>query len=43
MESNGLVKYAMVRQFVDFNRLEELLVIKSVYGGNSAASVDGGE
>lgn len=43
MESNGLVKYAMVRPFVDFNRLEELLVIKSVYGGNSAASVDGGE
>lgn len=30
--ANGLEKYALVRPFVDFNRLEEVLVIKSVFG-----------
>lgn len=42
MESNGLVKYAMIRPFVDFNRLEEVLVIRSVFGDNAAPS-SGGE
>jgi rod shape-determining protein MreC len=43
MESNGLVKYAMIRPFVDFNRLEEVLVIKSVFGDDAAApSGEGG-
>lgn len=40
IESNGLVKYAMVRPFVDFNRLEEVLVIKTVFGDNSYPSSD---
>ena len=42
MESNGLVKYAMIRPFVDFNQLEEVLVIRSVFGDNAAPS-SGGE
>lgn len=43
MESNGLVKYAMIRPFVDFNLLEEVLVIKSVFGDNAVApSGEGG-
>ena len=29
-ESNGLVKYAIIRPFVDFNKLEEVLVIRDI-------------
>ncbi|MHB9093643.1 MAG: rod shape-determining protein MreC [Eubacteriales bacterium] len=42
IESNGLVKYAIVRPFVDFNRLEEVLVIKSVFGVNQMSASGGG-
>lgn len=42
MESNGLVKYAIVRPFVDFNRLEEVLVIRSAFGVNATAPSGGG-
>lgn len=43
LESNGLVKYAMIRPFVDFNRLEEVLVIKTVFGEIPDSPSDGGE
>ncbi len=43
MESNGLVKHATVRPFVDFNRLEEVMVIKTVFGENGPSSSGGGE
>lgn len=42
MESNGLVKYAIVRPSVDFNRLEEVLVIRSAFGDSSATPSGGG-
>lgn len=30
-EPSGLLKYAIIRPFVDFNRLEEVFVIKNIY------------
>lgn len=42
-DSNGLESYAIVRPFVDFNRIEEVLVIKSVFGGQPSTTSDGGE
>ncbi|WP_418790746.1 rod shape-determining protein MreC [Phosphitispora sp. TUW77] len=42
LESNGLVKYAIVRPFVDFNELEEVLVIRNVPVVNEAAPDDKG-
>ncbi|MBU7008740.1 rod shape-determining protein MreC [Phosphitispora fastidiosa] len=42
LESNGLVKYATVRPFVDFNELEEVLIIRSVSAISETAPLDGG-
>jgi len=42
LESNGLVKYATVRPFVDFNQLEEVLVIRNAPAINETAPLDGG-
>lgn len=42
-ESNGLEKYAIVRPFVDFNRVEEVLVIKTLFEASQNVPVDGGE
>ncbi len=43
LESNGLVKYAIIRPFVDFNHLEEVMVIKSFFGDNRSSPTGGGE
>lgn len=43
LEPNGLVKYAIVRPFVDFNRLEEVLVIRTVFGDDLLPASGGGE
>ncbi|PKM47141.1 MAG: rod shape-determining protein MreC [Firmicutes bacterium HGW-Firmicutes-8] len=42
IESNGLEKYAVIRPFVDFNRLEEVMVIKTVFVGNELSPSAGG-
>ena len=41
--ANGLEKYAILRPFVDFNKLEEVLVIKSVFGEDLIIPSGGGE
>lgn len=43
IEANGLVKYAIIRPFVDFNRLEEVLIIKTVLGEGLITPSNGGE
>jgi len=43
IESNGLVKYAIVRPFADFNRLEEVLVVREVFGEDILTPSGGGE
>jgi len=42
-ESNGLEKYALVRPFVDFNTLEEVMVIKSTFGAETLSPAMGGD
>lgn len=42
-ESNGLEKYAILRPFVDFNRVEEVFVIKRVFGENNSPLPNGGD
>lgn len=42
-ESNGLEKYAILQPFVDFNRLEEVFVIKKAFGENDMSLSYGGE
>lgn len=42
IESNGLEKYAVIRPFIDFNRLEEVMVIKTVFVGNEPSPSAGG-
>lgn len=41
-ESNGLEKYAILESFVDFNRLEEIFIIKTVFGESSNLSLSNG-
>lgn len=42
-ESNGLEKYAILQPFVDFNRIEEVFVIKNVFGETVMSLSSGGE
>lgn len=42
-DTNGLERYAIVRPFIDFNRIEEVLVIKTVFGEQYSPATDGGE
>lgn len=37
-ESNGLEMYALVRPFADFNRLEEVFVVKGIVGSSSPSA-----
>ncbi len=43
IESNGLEKYAVIRPFVDFNRLEEVMVIKTVLERPGSLPAGGGD
>lgn len=43
IESNGLEKYAILEPFVDFNRLEEVFVIKTVFRASDQSLSYGGE
>lgn len=43
MESNGLEKYAIVQPFVDFNRIEEVFIIKNVFGETANSLIFGVE
>jgi rod shape-determining protein MreC len=42
IESNGLEKYALIRPFADFNRLEEVMVIKKVFAEGLTSPSGGG-
>ncbi|KNZ69566.1 rod shape-determining protein MreC [Thermincola ferriacetica] len=40
-QSNGLVKVALIRPFVDFNRLEEVFIIKQIFAPETSGLAEG--